>query len=60
MTHFERICADARFTADRTGRAMAVFNLNRAGRALYVIREADSFPGENRMAAGPFNPDAPQ
>jgi hypothetical protein len=35
---------------------MAVFNLNRVGAPMYVIRAADSFPGENRMVAGPFAP----
>ena len=52
----ERIAGDAQRTANRSGLPMAVFNLNRAGRALYVIREADSFPGENRLSAGPFEP----
>jgi hypothetical protein len=56
MTKLERITRDAQSTANRTGLAMAVFNLNRVGSALYVIREADSFPDENRLVAGPFGP----
>lgn len=53
----QRLSADAQATANRTGLAMAIFNLNRAGRRLLVIREADSFPGEERLYAGPFNPE---
>jgi hypothetical protein len=33
---------------------LAVFNLNTIGAALYVVRAADSFVGENRLVAGPF------
>jgi hypothetical protein len=52
----ERLARDAQATADRTRAAMAVFNLNRSGRRLLVIRDADSFAGENRLVAGPFAP----
>lgn len=49
----------AQRAANREGKPYAVFNLNRVGQALYVIREAGSFPGENRMVLGPFEPEAP-
>ncbi len=52
----EQLARDAQAAADRAGAAMAVFNLNRAGRRLLVIRDADSFAGENRLVAGPFAP----
>ena len=52
----EKLSRDAQQTANNTGKPCAVFNLNRIGTPLYVIRDADSFPNENRMVAGPFNP----
>ena len=55
----QRLEQSAQASATRSGQAMAVFNLNMAGRRLLVIRSADSFPGEGRMVAGPFNPVAP-
>ena len=54
----ERLERDAQAAANREGVAMAVFNLNRIGRRLLVIRPADSFPGEERMRSGPFQPEA--
>jgi len=36
--------------------SVAVFNLNTVGARMLVIRAADSFAGEQRMVAGPFNP----
>ncbi len=56
MTMLERVSHDAQTTANRNMDTVAVFNLNMAGKAMYVIRDANSFPGENRMVAGPFLP----
>lgn len=55
-TELERLERDARRAA-RPGSPTAVFNLNRVGRRLLVIRSADAFPGEDRMVAGPFHAD---
>ncbi len=54
----DRLKARAQAAADRDGVAAAVFNLNRVGARMLVIRAADSFPGEGRMVAGPFAPAA--
>ena len=56
MSTLDRVSKQAQNHASRTGDSMAVFNLNRVGAPMYVIRAADSFPGENRMVAGPFAP----
>ena len=52
----KRLCQQAQQIANNRGKPMAVFNLNMAGNRLLVIRQADSFPNENRMVAGAFNP----
>lgn len=52
----EQIKREAQNSANRSGDAMAVFNLNTVGARMLVIRASDSFPGENRMVAGPFEP----
>jgi len=52
----ERLSKQAQNHANATGEAMAIFNLNRVGAPMLVIRAATSFPGENRMIAGPFHP----
>lgn len=52
----DRVKRQAQATADRDGAPCAVFNLNKAGSRLLVIRAADSFAGEDRMVAGPFTP----
>ena len=56
MNDLNRISKQAQNHANRIGDSMAVFNLNRIGAPMYVIRAADSFTGENRMVAGPFAP----
>ena len=55
-TKLEQIKRQAQATADRERHAVAVFNLNTVGARMLVIRDVDSFAGENRMVAGPFNP----
>ena len=52
----EQAKAGAQRAADRDGTPHAVFNLNMSVARMLVIREADSFAGENRMVAGPFEP----
>lgn len=52
----ERLKREAQSSANRSGESRAVFNLNKAGLRLLVIRAADSFAGENRLIAGPFEP----
>lgn len=49
MSKLEQIKKQAQREADRTGLSMGVFNLNRVGSALYVVREVDAFRGENRL-----------
>jgi len=55
-TKLEQAKAGAQRAADREGAPYAVFNLNMSGARMLVIRAADSFAGENRMVAGPFEP----
>ena len=57
-TKLEQIIRQAQATANRDGHAVAVFNLNTVGARMLVIRDADSFTGEKRMVAGPFQPAA--
>ena len=52
----ERLTKQAQAHANNLAQPMAVFNLNRVGSPLYVIRHANSFPNENRIIAGPFQP----
>lgn len=47
----EQIKRQAQAAANREGKPYGVFNLNRIGTAMYVIRDIDAFPGENRMVA---------
>jgi hypothetical protein len=54
----EQAINGAKRAAARDGVAHAVFNLNMSGARMLVIREADSFAGENRMVAGPFLPES--
>lgn len=54
--NFESCKAQAQRYADTNRVPYAVFNLNRVGVPMYVVRNADSFPGEDRMVAGPFEP----
>lgn len=54
----EQAINGAKRAAARDGVAHAVFNLNLSGARMLVIRPADSFAGENRMVAGPFEPAA--
>ena len=56
MNDLARVTKQAQNHANRTGDSVAVFNLNRVGAPMYVIRAADSFTDENRMVAGPFAP----
>jgi hypothetical protein len=53
----QQIIRQAQSSANRDGESVAVFNLNTVGARMLVIRKADSFAGENRMVAGPFNPE---
>jgi hypothetical protein len=52
----QQIERDAQRTANREGKPCAVFNLNRAGSRLLVIRDANAFAGEDRLVSGPFEP----
>lgn len=56
MHKIEQLSKQAQRHANAQGKAYAVFNLNRIGAPMYVIRPADSFPNEDRMVAGPFIP----
>lgn len=56
MSKIEQLAKQAQRYANAQGEAYAVFNLNRIGSPMYVIRPADSFPNEDRMVAGPFIP----
>ena len=56
MNKIEQLSKQAQRYANGQQIPMAVFNLNRIGAPMYVIRPADSFPTENRMVAGPFMP----
>ena len=56
MHKIEQLSKQAQRYANSQQIPMAVFNLNRVGAPMYVIRPADSFPNENRMVAGPFVP----
>lgn len=53
----EQIKRQAQAAANRDRESVAVFNLNKSGARMLVIRAADSFAGEDRMVAGPFNPE---
>lgn len=55
-TKLEQIKRQAQAAANRDREPVAVFNLNTVGSRMLVIRTADSFAGEQRMVAGPFNP----
>jgi hypothetical protein len=50
------IAKQAQRHANRTGDSVAVFNLNRVGAPMYVIRAADSFAAERRAVTGVFEP----
>jgi len=52
----KRLEAMAQRYADENGVAYAVFNLNRVGSRMLVVRKADSFKDENRMVSGPYEP----
>lgn len=56
-TKLEQIKRQAQAAANRDREPVAVFNLNTVGSRMLVIRTADSFAGEQRMVAGPFNPE---
>jgi hypothetical protein len=56
MPKIEQLSKQAQRYASQLNQPMAVFNLNRIGSPMYVIRPADSFPNEDRMIAGPFMP----
>lgn len=53
----EKIANRAQNAANRDGVPYAVFNLNKVGARMLVIRPSDSFPDEDRMVAGPFIPE---
>jgi hypothetical protein len=57
MSKIEQLSKQAQRYANGQQIPMAVFNLNRIGAPMYVIRPADSFPNENRMITGPFQPE---
>ena len=46
----------AKAAATDNGMPYAVFNLNRVGARMLVVRPAHSFPAD-AVAAGPFNPE---
>jgi hypothetical protein len=56
MNKIDQLSKQAQRYANAHNQTYAVFNLNRIGSPMYVIRPADSFPGEDRMVAGPFTP----
>ena len=50
------LIARAKAAATDNGMPYAVFNLNRVGARMLVVRPAHSFPAD-AVAAGPFNPE---